>query len=75
MSNHAYVVMASIPGATELHVVVATSEEDAGEIISERAGARHGEYLTVCARLRDETAEKIGADLRRHGIHAMFFPQ
>jgi hypothetical protein len=67
--------MAFIRGATELHVVVATMDEDAGEIISGRAGARDGEHLTVCARLRDETAEKIGADLRRHGIHAMFFPR
>jgi hypothetical protein len=75
MSNHAYVVMASTAGATELHVVVATDEEDAGEIILRRAWARDGEHVTVCAQLRDETADKIGADLTQHGIHAMFFPR
>jgi len=74
MVNHAYVVVASLPGATELHVAVATDEADACEIISRRADARPGEYITVASVIHDDVAQKIGADLFRHGKQYPFMP-
>lgn len=71
---HAYVVIATLPGAPELHVVVATGEDDAKEIIVRRAGARAGEFIAVASRLSDEAAEEIGADLSRHGMRRRFYP-
>jgi hypothetical protein len=74
MVNHAYVVVVSIPKATELFVVVGSGEEDVRQIMSRRAGASSGEYISVCAALDDNVAEKLGADLSRHGMHANFTP-
>ena len=74
MTNHAYVVVAVLPGAPELHVVVATDTEDAREIVALRSHARPGEYIAVVSALPENVAKRLGADLSRHGQRAEFMP-
>lgn len=72
MSNHAYVVVASLPGATELYIVVSGREEEAGELIIGRADARFGESVAVAAQVHDDVAATIGADLFRSGLYGRY---
>ncbi len=74
MANHAYVIIAIVLGAPELYVAVAESEEEARDTIARRKGARAGEDVSVAAVLRDDTAQRIGADLLDAGSYANFVP-
>jgi len=74
MSSRAYVVLLYIPGASELYVAVAETEDEASAIIADRPGARAGEDISVVSALDDEAARKIGADLSRPGLYANFVP-
>ena len=72
MTNHAYVVVAALPGAPQLHVVVAIDAEDAREIVALRSHARPGEYIAVVSVLSEDVAKRLGVDLLRHGERAEF---
>jgi hypothetical protein len=74
MTNHAYIVVAVLPDAPQLHVVVAIDSEDAREIVALRSHARPGEYIAVVSVLSDDVAKRLGADLSSHGQRADFMP-
>jgi hypothetical protein len=75
MANHAYIVVAVLPEAPQLHVVVAADHEDAREIVGLRSHARPGEYIAVVTVLSDEVSRRLGIDVSRHGQHAYFLPR